>query len=454
MSGDNQGTLSAGAVLLAIGDVHLGTRCTGLPDDISSWGIEPNEISPAAGLRESVEIAIKNKVDAVLFAGDVVESTNARFEALVPLEENIRRLLDANIQVIAVAGNHDVEALPRLAKLIDGFELLGSDGEWESVIVSRDGQDLVEIVGWSFGEPRVRQSPVAQLLSGSLVGTKSSLPRIGLLHADLGAAGGHYAPIKQTELDQTGFGGWLLGHIHKPSFRKSSTGSGYPSGYLGSLVSLDPSETGAHGPWLITVGGRGDVQFEQHQLSQIRREKISVDISGIEGVEDVPELVLGVAESRAQELASQGLTLRALGLRIRLEGVTEFYKEISDRVAHGDWNGIGRVTGQTCVFINKFYDGMELGLDLAEIAKGDTPPALMARQILSLQGNDEDSAELIQQAKLELSGLTNEGHWSVLKELRTFDDPISDEAVRILLINAGKVALNATLNQQSMGQES
>jgi hypothetical protein len=77
----------------------------------------------------------------------------------------------------------------------------------------------------------------------------------------------------------------------------------------------------------------------------------------------------------------------------------------------------------------------------------------MARQILSLQANDDDAAELIKQAKLELSGVTNDGHWSVLKEQRTFDDPISDEAVRILLINAGKVALNATLSQQSMAQE-
>src|SRR3546814_11087376 len=65
----------------------------------------------------------------------------------------------------------------------------------------------------------------------------SAIPRIGLLHADLDASGGHYAPIRQAELDSTGYDAWLLGHIHKPSLENLSASSGSrPSGYLGSLV--------------------------------------------------------------------------------------------------------------------------------------------------------------------------------------------------------------------------
>ena len=120
------------AAILAIGDVHLGTKCSGVPDVVSSWGIHLEELTPAAALELSVDLAIEQKVDAVLFAGDVVESTNARFEAMPPLEASARRLLGAGIEVIAVAGNHDVEALPRLASLLDGFTLLGAGGRWES----------------------------------------------------------------------------------------------------------------------------------------------------------------------------------------------------------------------------------------------------------------------------------------------------------------------------------
>ena len=237
------------ATILAIGDVHLGTRCSGIPDAVSSWGIQPADLTPAAALKLCTEFAIKKDMDAVLFAGDIVESTNARFEAMPHLEACVRQLLNAGIEVVAVAGNHDVEALPRLTTLLDGFRLLGAGGKWESWTLTKYQKPVAEIVGWSFGERIVRQSPVAQLLSEPLDRPQTPIPRIGLLHADLDASGGNYAPIRQAELDRTGYDAWLLGHIHKPSYDGLSAREGTrPSGYLGSLIGLDRSETGPRGP--------------------------------------------------------------------------------------------------------------------------------------------------------------------------------------------------------------
>ena len=78
--------------MLAIGDVHLGTRASSLPEELESSAIDPNQLAPAAALSMAVDLAISERVDAVLFAGDVVESSNARFEALRPLEEAVLRL--------------------------------------------------------------------------------------------------------------------------------------------------------------------------------------------------------------------------------------------------------------------------------------------------------------------------------------------------------------------------
>ena len=166
--------MNQSASILVIGDVHLGTACSGVPEGIASRGVDPEELTPAAALRLSVDLAIENRIDAVLFAGDVVESTNARFEAMGPLEDSVRRLLGAGIEVIAVAGNHDVEALPRLAALIDGFTLLGAGGQWEARTISKDRSPVVQVVGWSFGEARVRQSPVAELLKQAASGAVAS----------------------------------------------------------------------------------------------------------------------------------------------------------------------------------------------------------------------------------------------------------------------------------------
>ncbi len=437
------------ALLLAIGDVHLGTRCSGLPDDLSSKGIEPGELTPAQALADAVDLAIGEKVDAVLFAGDLVESVNARFEALAPLEESVKRLIGAGIAVIAVAGNHDVEALPRLADMIEGFTLLGRGGQWESRVISRDGRDLVEITGWSFGAPRVMESPLARLLAAPLEKKSAALPRIGLLHADLDVSGGAYAPIRQGELDQTGFDAWLPGHIHKPSLGQSP--AAYPGGYLGSLIALDPSETGPRGPWLITVSGPGDVRVEQIIRARLRWEQLSVSVDGVGDAEDVPDLVLARAEDRVRQLDAAGQAPRALGLRARIEGASEYYDAIRRGIAGDGWPALHRSIGDTLVFINKLTDGMELPHDLAEMAKGDDPLGLMARRILALQGNGAEARALLDGVRADLTGAIGETLLVPLRERRDEADPLSDEPLRETLLQAAKLALHAMLDQQTGG---
>ena len=452
-SGSNR--MDEGTSILVIGDVHLGTACSGVPDEISSWGLDSGELAPAATLKLSVDFAIEKHLDAVLFAGDVVESTNARFEAMLPLEESIRRLLDAGIQVIAVAGNHDVEALPRLAALIDGFTLLGAGGQWEANVISKNQSPVAQVIGWSFGERFVRQSPVAQLLAQPLETPSPLVPRIGLLHADLDASGGHYAPIRQTELDDTGYDAWLLGHIHKPSLeRLSSSTDSRPSGYLGSLVGLDPLETGPHGPWLLRISNGGDLHLEQVALAPLRWEHLPVSIDGLEHVEDVPDRLLGEAERFVRELGEAGTPLRALGLRVRLTGTSTRYEEIRQRIATGEWNTLGRVVDGTAVFFNKIIDSMGLQLDLTEIAVGDDPAALMAQRLLILQHDDARSRTLLEQAHSELSNVAREDRWTPVEDRRNAMDPLSDDALRNILFRSGKAALNAMLSRHGQGDPS
>ena len=443
------------AAILAIGDVHLGTRCSGVPQVVYSWGIDPNELTPAAALKLSADLAIEQEVDAVLFAGDVVESTNARFEAIPPLEECIRRLLDAGVEVIAVAGNHDVEALPRLASLLDGFTLLGGGGRWESKTVTKNKVPVAEIVGWSFGERFVRHSPVAQLLSEPLEPVSTSVPRIGLLHADLNASGGHYAPIRQFELDDTGYDAWLLGHIHKPSIESLSAGpDSRPSGYLGSLVGLDPSETGPHGPWILRVHDGRALHVEHTPLAPLRWEQVSVSVEGLEHAEDVADRLLSHAADFVRRIGQEGPVPRAMGLVARLTGRSPCHEDIRKRIDSGEWNDLGRVVDGTAVFFSKIVATMTPRLDLAEIAKGDDPTALMARRLLILEQHDDQSRDLIEEARVALVDVASDEHWSAIDEHRSATDPMSDEALRDALLRSGMTALNAMLPQNEPGDRS
>ena len=443
------------AAILAVGDVHLGTGCSGVPDIVSSWGIDPTELTPAASLQRAAEFAVEQEVQAVLLAGDVVESTNSRFEAMPPLEACIRLLVDAGIEVIAVAGNHDVEALPRLAPLIDGFTLLGADGRWESRTITKNKVPVAEIVGWSFGERIVRQSPVAQLLLEPLERASTLVPRIGLLHADLDASGGRYAPIRQAELDDTGYDAWLLGHIHKPSLESpSAMGGARPSGYLGSLVGLDPSETGPHGPWLLRVQDGGRLHLEQIPLAPMRWEQISISVEGLEHVEDVADRLLGEASDLARRIGQEGHGPRALGLRAQLTGTSACHEEIGKRIAAGEWKDLGRVVDGMAVFFNKIVAMMTPRLDLAEIAKGDDPAALLARRLEVLGQDDDQSKELIEQARAALADIARDERWSPVDEHRNAPDPLSDDALREVLMRSGMTALNAMLSPNKAGDPS
>ena len=441
--------MSNESTILAIGDVHLGTRCSGVPDSITELGVEANELTPAAALRLATEFAIEQQVDAVLFAGDVVENTNARFEALPHLEACVKSLLAENIEVIAVAGNHDVEALPRLANLLDGFTLLGAGGKWESKLITKNDIPVTQIIGWSFKEQIVRKSPVAQLLSEPIEDLSTSIPRIGLLHADLGVSGSKYAPVSQSELENTNYDAWLLGHIHKPSLENSTTSSTrQPIGYLGSLTGLDRSETGVHGPWLITIRSGAELKLQQIPLAPLRWERVQVSVDGIEFEEDLEDRLFTRATAFIEQFERHGNSLSAVGLIVELVGTSSCHDEINKWITKAEWKSVGRLVDGIAVFFSKIVANMQPKLDLAEISKGDDPAALLAQRLIVLENNSDESADLLDRARSSLKEIAEDNRYSVVNDHRNAEDPLSDSVVRELLVRSGTAALSAMISQR------
>ncbi len=124
--------------LLCVGDIHLGRRpgrvAELLGDDSE---LQISELGSDAAWRLTVNWALDNDVDAVVLAGDVVESLDDRFKAYGYLEKGVRDLNAAGIAVVGVAGNHDGVALPRLASRLEGFHLLGKGSKWEALELAK-----------------------------------------------------------------------------------------------------------------------------------------------------------------------------------------------------------------------------------------------------------------------------------------------------------------------------
>ena len=429
-----------GAKILLVGDIHLGRRPARLPADLGEWDLDPALFTPAAAWSATVDLALREEVDAVVLAGDVVQEDNARFEAFGRLADGVSRLVDRGIQVWAVSGNHDVEALPRLVDLIPGFRLLGRGGRWELATLHRDGQPLVHFLGWSFPEPRFGSSPLAG--RNRPEPPRDGRPCFGVLHADLDGHDSAYAPVSRAELDGVPVDGWFLGHVHKPSDLSGPR----PVGYLGSLVGLDPSETGPHGPWLLHAG-REKPELRHVPLAPLRWQEVEIDVSGWKSLEHLLPEVERALESLHRSLAPEAGALRAVGCRLRWTGITPLRRDLRAVSVSPEIESLRRLWDPILYFIDRAEDRTRPALDLPAIAREQHPAGLLARRLLALVNDGPEAAELIHRARGRLEQVGAEATWSSLEPLR-----LDDERVRTLLIETGTEAIEELLSQ--VGSES
>lgn len=361
--------------LLCLGDAHLGRYPTRVPTDNPS-------LSVRAIWKQAVVKAIDNNVDAVILTGDMADSNNSYFEAYGALRSEISRLNQCNIPVVAVAGNHDHEVFPQLVDSMpdDHFTFLGRDGAWEEkVLKTRSGRSL-RCVGWSFPDSHYERSPLDIFNL-----PQSEYFTVGVVHGDLEGPGG-YAPLAKRDLDAQPVDLWLLGHVHAPKLHEDYSA---PVLYPGSLQPLDPGEPGPHGPWMITIDDRNQVQAEQFPLASIRYEKIVIDVSGRRQIGDVNISVAEQLEEFVTELTKHHPQLQHLSCRLVLKGQTRLHRTLSaEQLANADAYDT-QVQGCS-VTIDKVSINTAPIRDLQEIAQlKNDPPGMLARWLLELENTDD-----------------------------------------------------------------
>lgn len=420
--------------ILAVGDMHLGRTPSRLPEELAS---RARDLGPTGAWERTVKVAVDAGVRAVLLAGDVVERENDFFEAYRELERGVRRLTAAGIGVIGVAGNHDVKVLPRLAKHIPEFRLLGADGQWQSCRIA-DDTNSITLWGWSFPQKEVRTSP----LSDQSFRVETGI-NLGLLHCDRDAGDSPYAPVASKELHQAGIDGWLLGHIHKPDALSVAS----LNGYLGSLTGLDRSEAGPHGPWLISIAlGRIEL-VEQLPLSPLRWESIDVDLDGIGEPAEAKERVLITLHELDRQITDFPVLLDlpaspdAVGVHVTFTGRTRFSAAVLDEFYGSQEDIINIGSGNRQYFIERISTNTRPEIDLKELAGQPTPPGLLAKRLLWLDEAEghPDRDELVARV---LKRLRAQGQMPVWNGLGADDpDPVA------WLRSAGLRALDQLLAQ-------
>ena len=369
--------------LLFVGDVHLGRRPVGLDEVLAEFGVERRDLSPAAALANLVDEALARPPRAVIFAGDLVDQDEDRFEAYSILEREVRRLREAHIPVLAVAGNHDGIVLPQLIERVEGVQLIGAGGQWERVELAGPGQP-VDLLGWSFPGRHFKTCPLDhESFEAAHASLRPEAAALGVVHGDLGASASSYAPIPHARLDGTTLAAWFLGHVHKPGELTAER----PIGYLGSLTGLHANETGPRGPWRVRPEPSG-VTAQQVHLAPVRWEAPVVALE--EGdVLDIETLHRRIEASVLEQLSADSTLfdprLKLIVARVELTGRLAQRDAVRELVAgHHAHDMVFRLE-HAPVIVQSLRDLTRKAIDLEARAGEATAIGHVARCLLELR---------------------------------------------------------------------
>ncbi len=357
--------------ILCAADLHLGRRLSSLPPDLLAADYAPEKTwEDLVAYVEDPD----HMVDAVVLAGDIFDHDDDLFASVRVLEEGLERLSRRGIPVIAVAGNHDATLLRRKHALLNlpHFYFLGLSGGWESqklILKSRE----IRFDGWSFSSSQCLQNPLRDFPMPSLEVREHA---IGILHCDVQAGKESvYAPVQLEDFLSTGHVAWLLGHVHVPQQLSAEPFVAY----CGSLQGLDPSETGAHGAWMIDLLADGSLTRAFIPLARLTWCK--------------QELFLSEESLETQLLRSfDGMAETAILVgRFVLKGRTPSFQQVLQRAKELKGQYIGtcqRDKKRIPCYVDEIFCACSSDLDLDLLSRGEGLPAILARRLLALQGED------------------------------------------------------------------
>jgi predicted phosphodiesterase len=362
--------------ILATADLHLGRTASAVPGNAE-------ERSTKYTWHRMVDWCVRNKVDVLLLAGDVVDEDNRFFEAVGPLQSGFDSLKKAGIEVYLIAGNHDHNVLAQIAgnHQYENVHMLGSGGNWEIQTHSVNNMEI-QFMGWSFPQKYVSEEPVRSL---NHLDADPNQVTIGLLHGEVDVPDSKYAPLGLDRLRELPVDAWILGHIHKPvEFQEKEP---YIA-YTGTPHALNSGEPGLHGPLLLEVEGKQDMRIKRIPLSPVRYEALNMDVSKAEDEESFRNMVSSGLLDHARGYIQELENVAYLVYDIELTGQSAHASQV-DAWSHQIMDYTTELETGTRVSVRKALNHVQPAVqNLEELAQNESPAGKLADTILAIQKGD------------------------------------------------------------------
>jgi DNA repair protein SbcD/Mre11 len=290
--------------ILHLSDVHLGMESYGRVDPATGLSTRLRDFCET--FDEAIERAIREPVDAVLFAGDAYRTRDPTPTHQREFAQRIRRLADAGIPTVLLAGNHDLPNATMRASSTEIFGVLGLPHVQVSRKIealrldTRHGPLQIVTLPWvtrssvlSKEEHRGRSlrelnerlvHNVEGLVGGLVEELEPDLPAVLLGHchlfgAEIGAERwlvvGEDPMVSEGALRHPNLDYVALGHIHRQQVRRGEP----PIAYSGSINRVDFSEEKEEkGFWVADVeAGRASLEFVPVRARPFETVEVKVD---------------------------------------------------------------------------------------------------------------------------------------------------------------------------------
>ncbi len=419
-------------------DVHLDSPCSSRSETVRR---RLREASRQA-FRRLVDLALGERVDAVLIAGDLFDDERLSFQTERFLLEQLHRLDNETIPVVYATGNHDpgraglrsVElpwpgnvtvARDRTAVRI---RIQGSSPASSSVSgPTSDGGDLRGMVTAAGHETAAETDD----LSTAFPAPEGRVAEVAVLHTQVvdspgSAAHQRYAPSRLDSLRTSGHDYWALGHVHKRSVLSEHPGIHYS----GNLQGRTHGERGAKGCLLVEAHPGAAPVVEFRKLAPIQWEHVEV------------------------QDPSEATTLDAL-----IETIAEGWDGVTGGETGTDWIGRIRISGATPLWRELSWDedqnhlrdelAYRLGLLDLTLEIGSVHPLVQADEHLAREDVLGETLRLVRNVRsggTDLTGLSPE-------RLIGLDDPERLKEYVVELLDTGEAEVLSRMYKNVGGEQ-